>query len=581
MNQSNIIPFIKNRYYKGKLLTSRDFEAEQQYIANKTRFMNQLMAGKGVLTGLSVSAMDDKTLLVESGAAIDAIGRELVLAKNNVVKLSALEGFTALDGEVVDICIKYSEKQTEPVYVAGTEQESENNRIEEGCQLYVRDHVDALVAPKSRYMRSMVLFEDENYRVQIQMPDIVSNGYYVNLELLVEGKNDFGKLLCFEAKLSSPALRNSQGETELAILVEDLKVANGQCKVIPYRMEVADKGAGETTLIPTSGSMKAFVDGEEKEVSHRASLGFSVSGEKPYQLALLATSAESLEEKLSGETDVVLATVTLSMSAATYMIESVDESIKEYVPLPSSQKERAKFESYFSKKSECVIKESDSNEKKEEVLTDPFGRKIATGLLEIPLGNGGREGKTYYSGEIMHGLGTGNVYVEIGLDSIYEDASGKSGQATIFGDADVFSEKKSGILAKSGVMVHNDKGSFVAGVKLLEDVNLLVLTYRWVAISLDSDAGAGYLDAFDNQSISAVTPTIVLKTKESHFFQAQFHNMKPCSLSYELTEPGCGEISADGIFTAPSKEGVYEIKIYCSEKPFICTYAYAIVKKTV
>ena len=31
--------------------------------------------------------------------------------------------------------------------------------------------------------------------------------------------------------------------------------------------------------------------------------------------------------------------------------------------------------------------------------------------------------------------------------------------------------------------------------------------------------------------------------------------------------------------TAPGKEGVYEIRIYCVDMPVICTYAYAIVKK--
>jgi hypothetical protein len=68
-------------------------------------------------------------------------------------------------------------------------------------------------------------------------------------------------------------------------------------------------------------------------------------------------------------------------------------------------------------------------------------------------------------------------------------------------------------------------------------------------------------------------------TKESHFFGVKFNNMDTCSITYELTAPGSGEISADGIYTAPSKEGVYEIHIYCTDMPVICTYAYAIVKK--
>ena len=38
-------------------------------------------------------------------------------------------------------------------------------------------------------------------------------------------------------------------------------------------------------------------------------------------------------------------------------------------------------------------------------------------------------------------------------------------------------------------------------------------------------------------------------------------------------------MTADGIYTAPAREGVYEIRIYCTDRPLVCTYAYAIVKK--
>jgi hypothetical protein len=55
--------------------------------------------------------------------------------------------------------------------------------------------------------------------------------------------------------------------------------------------------------------------------------------------------------------------------------------------------------------------------------------------------------------------------------------------------------------------------------------------------------------------------------------------MQPCALSYELTEKDTGEIGEDGVYQAPSREGVYEIKIYCTDKPRIATYVYAIVSK--
>lgn len=72
---------------------------------------------------------------------------------------------------------------------------------------------------------------------------------------------------------------------------------------------------------------------------------------------------------------------------------------------------------------------------------------------------------------------------------------------------------------------------------------------------------------------------MVLSTRESHYFGVKFHNMEPCSLTYDLTEKGSGEITPDGIYTAPGKEGVYEIRITCTDMPLITTYAYAVVKR--
>ena len=48
---------------------------------------------------------------------------------------------------------------------------------------------------------------------------------------------------------------------------------------------------------------------------------------------------------------------------------------------------------------------------------------------------------------------------------------------------------------------------------------------------------------------------------------------------YELTEENSGEISKDGIYTAPAREGIYEIYIRCERYPAIGTYAYAAVRK--
>jgi hypothetical protein len=40
-----------------------------------------------------------------------------------------------------------------------------------------------------------------------------------------------------------------------------------------------------------------------------------------------------------------------------------------------------------------------------------------------------------------------------------------------------------------------------------------------------------------------------------------------------------GVVDANGVYNAPNKEGVYEIKISCTNEPDIYTHAYVIVAK--
>ena len=207
--------------------------------------------------------------------------------------------------------------------------------------------------------------------------------------------------------------------------------------------------------------------------------------------------------------------------------------------------------------------------------------QIATGTVEIPLDENTRRGDICYSGEIVHGLGGGNVYVEVGYEYIHEDdVIGENSKSTIYGNPDIFGDSQRTVVhAETAVKVLNDKGSFVVGVRLLENVDYLFLTYRWVAIKFPGGGELGLTEDTTDMSISPETPTVRMGTKENHYFGVRFHNTEKCSLTYELTEPDSGEITADGIYTAPSKPGVYEIRIYCTDKRNVCTYAYAIVEK--
>jgi hypothetical protein len=258
----------------------------------------------------------------------------------------------------------------------------------------------------------------------------------------------------------------------------------------------------------------------------------------------------------------------------------VEQGVKRYIRTPAKATARNDYMSYFKNVSELggLSSVSDVHDKSRsgEVEQPLF---MTSGRLEIPLDVNMKKGDVCYSEEIMHGLGKGNVYVDVGIEYINDEPFSKGNRHnTIYGNPKLFDFQEC-MEAETAVRVLNDKGSFQVAVKLLGEQKSIVVQLNWVAVRFSSVKDASELQEEDNRSIIPETPTVRLKAKESYYFNVNFNNMKPCRLSYELTEAGSGEIGADGMYTAPSKEGVYEIYIYCTDMPKISTYVYAIVSK--
>lgn len=258
--------------------------------------------------------------------------------------------------------------------------------------------------------------------------------------------------------------------------------------------------------------------------------------------------------------------------------------MKKYISAPGWEAKRKQYGAFFRKADHTVHLRKENPENDSKLQKRQSGKKegptVATGIVEIPLGADAKRGDICYSGEIMHGLGRGNVYVELGYEW-YEGESvpGANVKSTIYGNEELFDAEIEGIAnVETAVKVLNDKGSFIVAAKLLKNMDCLVLAYRWVAMLFPSGEENWKEEEYGNKSIAAETPTVVLGTRESYYFNVKFNNMEKCSVTYELTEGGSGDITADGVYTAPRKEGVYEIRIYCTDMPVICAYAYAIVR---
>lgn len=592
MKSNELLPFIRNRYYKGKMLTSSDFEAEQTYMNNKRRFINQMIGGSGIACGLNVVSLDDLSIMIESGMAVDLTGREIVLESSVVKKLSAITGFEKLKTDKASLCIRYNEKEIQPVYAINrqtSEEEYEFNRIEDDYELFLADSeiFDNDFEVESEFFVSATLFENNDYRVTVKLPANICAGHYVKLDVDIEKLSDERAVLYYEGVLQTPALTSLDNSQEINIILDSISLEYGQKIKKEYWMLAQTEEISDTSIMLKNSSARALVNGIEESVNYGVNCKISIVDESPVKLAAREAARTSMEFRRMGLNNncIRLADLTLVRTETAYLIESVEEKgIRKYIPTLCDEWKRTEYEQYFGKKLPFYDSKKERNygagEEDHIEYKDNKGPKIETGIVEIPLGENARKGDICYSGEIMHGLGKGNVYVEVGYEYLEENQLlGMNTKTTIYGNPELFSDGRPEVAAETAVKVLNDKGSFVVALKLLQNVEQLVLTYRWVAIRYDGDKVQEELESNNSQSISAVTPTIVLGTKDSYFFQVKYNNMKACSVSYELTEPGSGEITSDGIYTAPSKEGVYEIRIYCTDKPLICTYAYAIVKK--
>lgn len=584
MKNNQLLPFERNRYYPGKMLTSADFTAEQLYMNNKRRFLNSVLYGTGVLCGLNVLGLDDVSLLVESGAAIDGAGREILVPKSVVKKLSALKGYDSITGDRAYLCLRYKEEDVYPAFCAAAEageEEYQCSRIDEGYELFLTDAAGEESAEREdEFFLEESIFEDEELKLAVKMPLFVSKEKEVKISFHIYNKSEGEKEISFAAKLLMPVFLEKKGRHELEINLTDIKIPRGQQWVKDYWAAVEQAKSGRTSIILKREHAKLVVENREMELEKDIHFEIFLEDLSPEELSMREFGKVTWEKKQAPGTDTVrLAELFLVRREFSCIIGDIREAgVKEYIAAPAQRRQSSTYLSYFRDRYPREYRTGEEirtgglpPEKKESTGNMAFGR------VEIPLSTHMKKGDICYSQEIMHGLGKGNVYVEVGVECLEDDLDlNRSIKTTVYGDLSLF-KMTDCMEFQTAVKVMNDKGSFQIGAKLMGEQKSIILPLSWAAIRFPS--GRDSMEAQEERSIVPKVSTVRLKTKERYFFEVEFKNMEKQHLTYELTEEGSGEIGGDGVYIAPAKEGVYEIYIYCTDMPKISTYVYAIVTR--
>lgn len=577
-----IFPFEKNRYFPRKRMRSADFDRELQYIEHKFQFLSHWIFGAGVVAGLEVQRLDSDSLLISPGAAVDDRGRCVIVDEPAVCRIRTLPGFGALKGETALLWLSYSEEQKEPVIVPGEKEERSEFSVAAERFAFSLSQWNGLQtdAVDARLYSRKVLYEDDTLRVSQAVPRVLSSKRPVELRLSLENLSLGAVSLQVRYQPKLPGFRMSDGGTALGMDRQVELPGGGSCTLPLTAVPETTAQSVELTL-PKDGLILRL-QGRELHPKGGFREEFKLTSGDPAEAMAAQLRTLSLQD-LWGEEErrgVPIAAVRFLRYDEGFLLDDV---------IPLHIGERAHFpdlERRLDRWQGCFPNE----EEKRDVppyLTPADGAEAA-GLNDTPrymttgvaLINGGLhmgEGKILYTDEIVHNLGPGPVYVDFGVEDVYPVVNmDRNGTDLLLGDSSLFVQS-SGVRTQNfdkGVRLHPDKGTFELALRLKGELRQTNLRLRWFAWrpreTVERPPAHGKLIRLEPSVIYAEPGSVV------HFLPVFDGDSLPCDFS--VPERQDGLINRDGVYTAPQREGLYQVCAQVREKPENRTSAFVIVR---
>jgi len=239
--QSSKNTLKRNNYFKGKLLTAKDFNDEQAYITDKIRRLSHFTNGSGVIEGLKVSAsIEGNKINLTAGAAVDTHGNLLYLHQETSFDLPRTL-------KVNDyIYLRYMERGNERVSLQNEEECSDDccfNKIEEDCEIIL--HTDLLTTS----------------------PEDICNSEYKNLRgkrhghqesSLINASDEYGTLVLI-------GQRNKKGGTDYTkvnALYKNSELSQRLCQISKKYVSSVNGQSGDVSAISTINGVTSDTQGD-------------------------------------------------------------------------------------------------------------------------------------------------------------------------------------------------------------------------------------------------------------------------------------------------------------------------------
>lgn len=592
MKYTDITNRERNRYFYGKLLTVRDFELEQDYHIARRRLINRALFGTGVVCGLGVTASDDSTLLIESGLALDHAGREILIDKPLIRKLSMLEGYDGLMGRSTAwLCLGYDEESVEPVNAVGGETGARQyNKIEERFRLRLAPEAPdyRAVLESGGCTNVNILYQDENLTIAMWLPEVVCGGEEFAAEVLIVRNRE-----------TPPARFTLSGPTDFLMAEEDvLTLAAEQSPEdthCVFRTEIrlrAKSVSGVTSRLFSEKAMLRVESGDHVytgEIAPDVAILLTANAGEREELARVR---ESFERRCrTAELPIYLAKLELVSSSGGAFVCGVTN-------LPFAQTVRQEMGSQrpAAADAELTVKTSTSTleywqQPDIRANYSPLSHTLnldfalpapqsydfmtAHGVETIALTGGMRVNSRYVTEEIPHGLGAGNVDVRTAVEFKSEDGE----CAVLFGSSEVFKSKqtkKTLPWVETAVITYPERGTMRIGVWLHDDVDGANLKIHWTASRPANDQNRIREKAA--VSVSVMPEVVRLAPREKAHFRAMVSGSDDKAVTWSVRDASGGAIDENGIYQAPETKGTYEITAVASADPNMQASAFVIVE---
>ena len=573
MKNLKSFPFERNRYFYGKLLSVEDFETEQKYFNDKRRTINRFLFGSGVVCGLGVVEVDDESISVERGLALDFAGREIVLDEPAIRRVAELEGYGE-DGDAgfYYLCLEYQEEAAELMHnVAGTagKNGSEYNKYKEGYRLFVTQEEPEreIFTPERLYEERKEVFCGQDIRICQVMPRFIEAGKDAVLTVEIEcgAQQEFS----FEYELELSFLTSGEGN-RVRVVFEDKDLAKEEI----YRLLIPLKAAGvqdvqaEASLV--DGSFRLRTGGKEYTDAKQCVSRALISGIDGYE-AMQSEYYKTAMDFIAGNTfqqGIYLAKIYVVRAGGVCLVQRIE-------PLPFDQKimhseiaaamiGQLAQDVKRLKEAKRLESENQKMQNEEKPLSAAYGEMV------FELGNT-RPGEILYSDDIVHGLGFGSVTILLGyeVDDGFEEDS-----QMMFGDASLF-ESGHGFIGSLGAKLEPSQGTFEIGLKVLKNDGARQVRVHWTALrnEIRKPESAKKKHIF----IQPDNPNVFVG--DSVVFTAVLEGFTDERLKWTVRDPEGGTIDKNGKYTAPETAGIFHIAVSSMAYPKVQASTFVVVRE--